>query len=83
MLDQFVKDYVLWKEIHAGAGEESEDEGAAETKNYELTSIPIPHPPALSCSGEGVRRSSIVGICCPAKVNPPHILTKTRVSKKL
>lgn len=49
MLDQFVKDYVLWKEIHAGAGEESEDEGAAEMKSYRQTTNPIP----LCCSGEG------------------------------
>ncbi|GAB0186285.1 zinc finger and BTB domain-containing protein 5 [Grus japonensis] len=33
------------KRTHAGAGEQHEEEGAAETKHYELTATPIPHPP--------------------------------------
>jgi len=32
---------------HAGAGEECEEEGAAETTCDELTATPIPHRPAL------------------------------------
>lgn len=32
---------------HAEAGEESTEEGTAETKLYKLTAPPIPQPPAL------------------------------------
>lgn len=35
-----------WEEPHAGAREEHEEEGAAETKGYGLTIAHIPHPPA-------------------------------------
>lgn len=45
--DQFRKDCSLWEGLHAGAGEESEEEGVAETKRYELTVTPFPHPSAL------------------------------------
>lgn len=30
--------------LHAGAGEQHEEKGVAETKIYELTTTPIPHP---------------------------------------
>ena len=46
-LEQFTKDWVPWEGPHAGAGEDSEEEGASETKCYELTATPIPH---LSCT---------------------------------
>ncbi|KAK4810860.1 LOW QUALITY PROTEIN: hypothetical protein QYF61_008832 [Mycteria americana] len=52
MLDRFVKDCILWEGPHAGAGEECEEEGAAEAKHYELTTTPIP----LCHSGGGGRR---------------------------
>lgn len=45
-LEQFMRDCVLWQEPHAGAGEEWDEEGAAEMKCYEVTTTPIPHPPA-------------------------------------
>ncbi|KAK4826197.1 hypothetical protein QYF61_006141 [Mycteria americana] len=45
-LEKFAKDYLLWEGPHAGAGEEHEEEGAAETPCDELTTAPIPHPPA-------------------------------------
>ncbi|KAK4825819.1 hypothetical protein QYF61_002942, partial [Mycteria americana] len=50
-LEKFVKDCILWEGPHGGAGEEREEEGAAETKCYGLTTTPIPHHPALN--GEG------------------------------
>jgi len=43
--DQFVEDCLLWEGHHAGAGEESEEEEAAERTCDELTVTPIPHPP--------------------------------------
>ena len=46
MLEQFVKDCLPWEGPHAGAGEESEEEGEAETTCDELTTTPIPCPPA-------------------------------------
>ncbi|GAB0186526.1 zinc finger and BTB domain-containing protein 5 [Grus japonensis] len=45
MLEKFLEDCLLWEGPHAGAGEECEEEGAAETTCDELTAIPIPHPP--------------------------------------
>ncbi|KAK4821436.1 hypothetical protein QYF61_020019 [Mycteria americana] len=47
MLEKFVEDCLLWVGPLAGAGEESEEEGAAERTCHELTATPIPHPPAL------------------------------------
>jgi len=35
-----------WEGPHTGAGEQCAEKGAAEMKGYELTAIPIPHPPA-------------------------------------
>ena len=46
MLEQFVEDCLPWVGPHAGAGEEHEEEGAAETMCDELTTTPVPHPPA-------------------------------------
>jgi len=37
-------DCLLWEEPHTGAGEECEEERAAETTCDELTAIPIPCP---------------------------------------
>ncbi|GAB0192656.1 zinc finger and BTB domain-containing protein 5 [Grus japonensis] len=45
MLEQFVKDGVLWEGSHTGVEEQHEEEVVAEMKSYELTAIPIPHPP--------------------------------------
>jgi len=42
-----MEDCLLWEGPHTGAGEESEEEGVAETKCDELIANPIPHPPAL------------------------------------
>jgi len=46
MLGQFTENCLSWEGPHAEAGEEREEEGAAETTWDELTSTPIPHPPA-------------------------------------
>jgi len=46
MLEKFVKNCLPWDRPQAGAGEECEKEGAAETPCDELTTTPIPHPPA-------------------------------------
>ncbi|OPJ76057.1 hypothetical protein AV530_008924 [Patagioenas fasciata monilis] len=47
MLEKFMEDCLPWVEPHTGAGEEHEEEGAAETTCDELTATPIPHPPVL------------------------------------
>lgn len=39
----FPKNYISWEEPHARAGEECEEEGNAVAKDYELTTILIPH----------------------------------------
>jgi len=51
-LGQFVENCLPWKGPHAGAGADgekssSEEEGATETTCDELTTAPVPHPPAL------------------------------------
>ncbi|KAM6078077.1 activating transcription factor 7-interacting protein 2 isoform 2-T3 [Theristicus caerulescens] len=45
MLEQFVKEYILWERPHAGEREQHEEEGAAEMKCYGLTRTPSRHPP--------------------------------------
>ena len=45
MLEKFVKDCLPWVGPHAGAGEEREEEGAAETKRQERSASPLPHSP--------------------------------------
>jgi len=57
MLEQFVKDCIPWVGPHAGAGEESEEEGAAQTKHDELSVTPIPHLPALEVKKTRVKLS--------------------------
>ncbi|KAK4806141.1 hypothetical protein QYF61_001064 [Mycteria americana] len=47
-LEKVVEDCLPWEGPHAGAGEECEEEGAAETKCDELIATPIPHPPHTS-----------------------------------
>jgi len=47
MLEKFVEDSLPWEGPHTGAGEECEKEGAAETTCDELTTTPVPCPPAL------------------------------------
>ncbi|KAK4821782.1 hypothetical protein QYF61_002198 [Mycteria americana] len=44
-LEKFLKDCLLSVEPHAGAGEEREEEGAAESTCDELTTTPISSPP--------------------------------------
>jgi len=41
-----MEDCLPWVGPHAGAGAECEEEGAAETMCDELTTTPIPRPPA-------------------------------------
>ncbi|GAB0181389.1 hypothetical protein GRJ2_000604200 [Grus japonensis] len=55
VLEMFVKDCLLWEGPHAGAGEECEEEGAAETKRDELTRTPFP----CTAWERGVRRVRI------------------------
>lgn len=40
-----MKNGVLWVEPHTGDGEYHEEEEMAETQIYEMTTLPIPHPP--------------------------------------
>jgi len=44
ILEKLLKDCVSWERPHAGAGEECEEEGVAETKRYEVTTTPISGP---------------------------------------
>lgn len=37
-----IMNYVPWERLHAASEEQHEEEGAAETKCYELKSTPIP-----------------------------------------
>jgi len=43
MWDKFVEDCVPWEKVHAGAGENCKDEGAAEVMCDELTANPMSH----------------------------------------
>jgi len=45
-LEKFMEDCLPWEGPHTGAGAECEEEGVAETMCDELTTAPIPHPPA-------------------------------------
>ncbi|KAK4826180.1 hypothetical protein QYF61_006042 [Mycteria americana] len=45
MLEKFVEDCLLWEGSHAGAGEESEGEGTAETMCDELIATAVPRLP--------------------------------------
>jgi len=46
MLEKFVEDCLLCVGPHAGAGEDCEEEGVAETTCDELTTTPLPHSSA-------------------------------------
>lgn len=52
-----MKDRIPWEGPHSGAGEQHEEERAAEGKCYELTATPIRHPPEPLSSGEAVEKS--------------------------
>jgi len=58
MLEQLLKGCTSWKGPHAGAEEECEEEGVAETTCDELTPMPIPCPPAL-LAGRKWRKSGV------------------------
>jgi len=45
ILEKFTENCLPWEGHHAGAEEEHEEEGAAETKRDELTTTLIPCPP--------------------------------------
>jgi len=45
LLERFMENCQPWEGLHTGAGEESEEEGAAETTCDELHTTPIPCPP--------------------------------------
>lgn len=51
MLQQFVKDCILWEWIHAAANKKHEEEGAAEMTVLWPDSNSIPHPPVLLRKG--------------------------------
>lgn len=52
MLENFVENFLPWERPLAGAGEDCEEEGAAETTCHELTAIPAPCPPVTLGEGE-------------------------------
>jgi len=52
-LEKFMENSLPWVGPHAGAGEECEEEGAAETMCGKLTTTPFLIP--LRCSGGGGR----------------------------
>lgn len=52
-----MKNCIPWETPHAGA-EQCEDEGAADTKCYEVTTTPIPHLPVL-LPGEEVEEPGV------------------------
>ncbi|GAB0177893.1 zinc finger and BTB domain-containing protein 5 [Grus japonensis] len=56
-MEKFMKECILWEGPHAGAREQGEEEGAAELKRYELTTTPIPHPPAPLREGRRRQKS--------------------------
>lgn len=45
-MEKFLEDCFPWEKPHDGTGEECEEEGAAEMTYDELTTTPIPCPPA-------------------------------------
>ena len=51
VLEKFTENCPPWEGPQAGAGEECEQEGIAETMLDELTAAPIPHPPVLLQGG--------------------------------
>lgn len=53
--EQLTKDCILWEGLQTGPGKECKDEGAAETKCYELTTAHIPWLP-VPLGREGDRR---------------------------
>lgn len=55
-LEKYEKDSILLEGLHTAAGKECMEEGAAERKCHELTTTPIPHPPALKRERQACRR---------------------------
>jgi len=57
-LEKFMENSFPWEGLLDETGEESEEEGAAETTCDELTTTPIPCPPVL-LSGKEVENSGV------------------------
>lgn len=55
-LDKFIVDSVLLEGLHTAAGEECEEEGAAQRKCHGLTTTPVLHSPPLNRERQGCRR---------------------------
>lgn len=71
-LEHSVKNSIPWEGPHDAAGEESEDEGAAEIKHYRPTAASIPHPKQRSLEwksdvepGKKEGRAGGVVLCLP------------------
>ncbi|KAK4832829.1 hypothetical protein QYF61_025817, partial [Mycteria americana] len=76
-LEKFVKDCISWEGPHAGAGEDHEEEHAAEMKRYELTTTPIPHPPVPL---RGRRQKSIfLAVCVQFESDEDHAYEKKHI----
>ncbi|KAK4806933.1 hypothetical protein QYF61_027300 [Mycteria americana] len=58
-LEKVVKDCLLWEGPHTGAGEEREEEGAADMKCYELTATPPFLIPLCHSGGEEVEKLEV------------------------
>lgn len=56
-LEKFIESCLLWKGSHTGAGDNSQEQGEAETICDKLTTAPIPCPSTLL--GEGDRELEI------------------------
>ena len=55
-----LEDCVPWEGPHAGAGEQREEDGAAERSCYGLSAAPIPHLPApLGGVGRGIGKAGV------------------------
>jgi len=57
--EKFVEVCLPWEGLHAGAGEDSEEDGVAETECDKLIAIPIPLPPAQLGGGSREFRSKL------------------------
>ena len=44
-LEKFAEDCTSWEAPNDGTGEQCEEQGAADTKCYGLTTTPVPQPP--------------------------------------
>lgn len=61
MLEQSLKECLMWVGTHTGTGKEHEEESVAEVKHYQLVTTPIPHLLApIRGRGWGIQGQSLV-----------------------